>query len=350
MPTRPDIASLAAAVQANCDFADALHAREKSLCTYLLGMREYFRWSAQLAPGTAPDRARLSAWIAAREQEWDALRDRAGAGFAALPLAGGVDPFDERSANRELDAHGLVYGAGIGLFGAPMFFLARRQSSTTRAGARVIVAGTELARGITAAPATSRDSTIVIRGDALRRWLWTRAESALRGPRASAFAHALRAYGAADHPATAVERMAEAEAETLILHELGELRAGELLGPEWEDMLAGVDDRRTEVVLRAVRDVLADCLHTLPELIARGANASLLVWFATFDGLRRALAPDFADAYDAGTNRLDVAALGRAIDSGRQLWSGIAAELLDHWRDGGAEAVRREAARLAAGQ
>lgn len=345
--SRPDAAALAAVVQANCDRADALHAREKSLCTYLLGMREYFRWSARLPLGTAPDRARLSAWIAAREQAWDALRDPGDAGYAALPLAGGIDPFDDDAANRELDAYGLVYGAGIGLFGAPMFFLAHRESAALRAGARVIVAGTELARGVTAAPAVSRDGTIVIRGDALRRWLWTRAESALRGPRDNAFAHVLRAYGAADDPAAAVERMADAEAETLILHELGELRAAELLGPEWEDMLVDVDDRRSEVVLRAVRDLLADCLLTLPELMARGADASLRFWFATFDGLRRALAPDFADAYDAASNRIDAAKFERAIDSGRRLWSGVAGELLDRWRADGADAVRRAAARLA---
>jgi hypothetical protein len=338
---------LAAAVQANCDLTDALHAREKSLCTYLLGMREYFRWSTQLPLDATPDRGRLSEWIAAREHDWDALRDRADVTFAELPLAGGLDPFDEAVVNRELGATGLVYGAGLGLFGAPMFFLAQRDSDQLREGVRVIVAGPELARGVTAAPATSRDGVVVVRRDALRRWIWTRAESALRGARDSSFAHALQAYGADADVVAAVDRMTEGETATLVLHELGELRAGELLGAEWEQMLLQVDDRRTEVILRAVRDLLADCLVTLPDLTARAATRSLLFWTATFDGLRRALAPELAESGRAEADQFDLTALERAAASGRQLWQERALGLLASWRSGGVEAVKREAGQLA---
>ena len=159
------------AVQRNCDLADAHHAREKSLCTYLLGMREYFRWAAELPLGAAPERAQLGQWIARQEQNWDLLRDTGASSFSSLPLGTGIDPFDEASVNEHLDGHGLVYGAGFGLFGAPLFFLATRDSEVLRDGARVIVAGPELARGVTAPPAASRDGTVIVRLDALRRWL-----------------------------------------------------------------------------------------------------------------------------------------------------------------------------------
>lgn len=344
VPEASVLEEVAATVQANCDLTDALHAREKSLCTYLLGMREYFRWSSGLPLATAPDRSLLSEWIARREAAWDDLRDRTEATYADLPLAGGIAAFDEAAANRVLAGAGLVYGAGIGLFGAPMFYLARRSGDELRDGARVIVAGPELARGITAAPATSRGDTIVIRRDALRRWLWTRAESALRGSGDNAFAHALRAYGDGDLQ-DAVDGMTVGETETLVLHELGELRAGSLLGTEWEDMLLAVD-RRTEVVLRAVRDLLADCLVTLPQLAAGAADRSLHFWFATFDGLRRALAPELTEPF-AAPEKIDRAGLLQVADRGGRLWEGQAAELLEHWRRGGAEAVRREAALLA---
>ena len=339
--------TLATAVQFNCDLGDALHAREKSLCTYLLGMREYFRWSAGLPLGAAPDRGRLSEWIAQREQQWDALRDRDVATYAELPLAGGIDPFDEASANRNLQAIGLVYGAGVGLFGAPMFFLAQSESDQLRDGVRVIVAGAELARGITAAPAASRNNTILIRSDALRRWLWTRTETALRGPRDNAFALALRAYGADADVEAAVVAMAAGETETLVLHEMGELRAGHLLGTEWEEMLAEVDDRRTEVVIRAVRDLLADCLVTLPHLTARTATRSLLFWQANFDGLRRALAPELAESCRMESGGLDFDRLERVVDSSRRVWEQRASELLSGWRTGGAENVKRATQQLA---
>ncbi len=344
-PARALDSSVVASVQANCDLADALHARDKSLCIYLLGMREYFRWASDLPLGATPDRGRLSEWIARREGEWDSLHERSAAAYAELPLAGGIDPFDEDAANRELHAQGLVYGAGLGLFGAPMFFLARRQSEQLRDGVRVIVAGAELARGITAAPAVSRGGTIVIRTDALRRWLWTRAETTRRGTPDTAFARALHAYGA--DVADAVDCMARDEAETLVLHELGELRAGKLLGTEWEDMLLAVDDRRTEVVLRAVRDLLADCLVTLPDLAARGATRSLLFWIANFDGMRRALAPELANSCKADSDRIDLTALARAAADGQQQWLDLAFDLLNAWRGGGAEAVCRESGRLA---
>lgn len=343
---RLQLGQLIGAVQRNCDLADALHAREKSLCTYLLGMREYFRWSEQLPLGAAPDKARLSRWIAQRERVWDELREQADIAFDPLPIEEALDPFDESGANRRLAPHGLVYGAGIGLFGAPLFFLAKRHSDEMRDGAQVIVADHELARGVIAAPASSRDGTILVRLDGLRRWLWTRAEAAQRNSHERTFSAALEEYGGADDPADAVERMARGEVETLVLHELGELRAGRLLGSTWEDMLAAIGDRRAELTLRAIRDLLADCLVTLPQLLARDARASLLFWFATFDGLRRELAPQLAGAYCAEANRIDTLALERAVASATENWCATALELCATWRAGGSAATIEATRRL----
>lgn len=337
--------ALIAAVQRNCDLADAHHADGKSLCTYLLGMRELYRWETGLAPGQAPERTQLSGWIAERESRWERLRDR-GEGFAPLPLADPVDPFDDATVNDRIAADGLAYGAGIGLFGAPLFFLAECRSRQRRDGAQVIVAGTELARGFTAPPAASRGGTVVVRLDSLRRWLWTRIEASRRGPPGQAFAAALSAYGDTADPAT-VERMVEGEAETLVLHELGELQVAAVLGPAWEAMLAGIDERRTELLLRAVRDLLADCAVTLPRLVERRADASLLFWLGNFDGLRRAMAPDLAAAFAPPPARIDHAAIDRAARVGHKAWRAVAADLLSTWRHDGAAALRARAAALA---
>ena len=40
----PGLGPFIEAVQRNCHIADARHAREMTLCTYLLEMREFFRW------------------------------------------------------------------------------------------------------------------------------------------------------------------------------------------------------------------------------------------------------------------------------------------------------------------
>lgn len=340
-----ELAPLVDVVQRNCDLADARHAREKSMCTYLLDMREYFRWAAQLPLGAAPDRAQLSEWIARREQRWESL-PTADAPFARLPLGAGVDPFDDDAANRHLAEHGWVYGAGIGLFGAPLFFLAERDSEQARDGARVIVTEREWARGMTAPPAVSRGRTVVVRRDALRRWLWTRVEAGSRRGGDNAFGAALHAYADADaDAATAVERMARSETETLILHELGELRAGALLGQGWERMI-GASPRRTEIVLRAVRDLLADCLVTLPQLLERDAQASLLFWYASFDGLRRQIAPELAGPFGARPHRVDRAALADATRAGVSRWFECASELQAAWQRGGRAALAQAAEAL----
>jgi len=330
---------LAAAVQHNCDVIDARHARDSGLCTYLLGMREYFRWVSGLGLGAAAEPGAVGPWIARREQQWEALLESGADRLMALPLQGGLDAYDEETVNQQVAENRLVYGAGIGRFGTPLFFLARRESQTLRDGAQVVVAGDELARGFAAPPAVSRGSMIVVRLDALRRWLWTRAEAAAQREPTDAFRLTLNAYNESGRLEEAIEGMARGELESLILHELGELRAGQLLGPDWERMLEELGDRRSELVVRAVRDLLADCLVTLPALLERRATASLHFWFSNFDGVRRALAPQLLDARAASTGVIDSDLLHDAVADGKEQWHSVATELLARWRVGGRDAV-----------
>ncbi len=311
---------LRAAVQANCDVSDARHAHGMTLCTYLLEMRELYRWERRV-PLTAPlPRADVGAWIARREALWETLED---ADYGPLPLDGdAVDPWDAEAINRALAPRGLVYGAGVGRFGKPQFFLATLEREESRDGLRILVAGRELARDLAPAPAAMRGGTVAIRLESLSRVLWERAEAwALKRPDGPLKA-ALDAHGFDAGDPAALERMAATEAETLILHELGERDAGRLLGPGWEAMLAGLGSRRAELFARAARDHLADCLVTLPTLLDHGTPAPMHFWFAGLDGMRRELFPRIAAAYAAW----------RDGDRGRDLRAAIAAGA-SHWRD-----------------
>jgi hypothetical protein len=315
------LAPLIAAVEANCHLSDARHAQDLTLCNYLLAMREYYRWEHDLPHGAPPPRAEVSRWIAEREALWETL---AGADWSAMPLAAGAaDPFDVEAVNAELLPEGLVYGAGRGRFGKPHFFLARLARRERRDGVEILEAGCEYARDLDAAPALLQGGTIVLRREAFERWLWLAAEAWGSRPAGSDMDAALEAYGYGREPPAALARMAEGERETLILHELGEHAAGRLLGDGWEGFMDGLADRRVEIVARAVRDLLADSLVTLPTLLERGAEASLRFWFATFTGMRRELFPRLTAAratWDAGGG---TAALLEALGEGREHWLSV---------------------------
>ena len=332
----PSLVPLVATVQHNCDLSDARHARDGALCTYLLGMRELYRWWSGARPGTVLERSAVGAFIAVREAAWDGVDDSA-APYRPLPLGAGVEAFDETLTDVILRPRRLVYGGGVGRFGAPVFFLAERLHEVAHDGMRIIYAGAELARGVIAPPAMSRANRIVVRTDALRRWLWTRAESGANQGHAHGLAALIAAQGGAVHDA--IERIVLDQAETLALHEIGELRAGHLLGPEWERMLIGLHDRQVESIARAVRDLLADCLVTLPALAQRRATPALHFWFANLEGLRRSLAPGLA-ALGSPHHAADVDTIQETAAAECAHHYATALELLDRWHRGGAPLVR----------
>ncbi len=291
----PASQALAEAVQRNCHIADARHARDLTLCSYLLEMREFYRWEAGIAFGAALPRAEVGAWLNRREALWETL---AGEDLAPLPLAGALhDPFDVAAINRLLVPQGLVYGAGFGRFGKPHFFLGWLERMDRSDGLTILVSGCEYARDLAALPAALQGDTVVVRREALARWLWEKVEAWNMKRTAGALALALAAHGHADDPRGALERMTDAEVESLILHERGEHAAGRRLGAAWEERLACGCRRRGELLMRAVRDNLADCLVTLPALIERAAWPSLWFWFANLEGMRRELFPALA-AFD----------------------------------------------------
>jgi hypothetical protein len=318
-------------VQANCDIADARHAREMTMCNYLLAMRELFRWERDIPLARPLAQAELGAWIAARETRWNALEE---ADFRPLPLGGAdLDPFDNAAINALLAPRGMVYSGGLGRWGKPHFFLGELVRRETRHGLEVLVSERELARDLFAPPAALRGGTVFLRLDALRRWLWEKTEIWGVKQAEGALKAALEGYGFADDAEAALARMAATEGETLILHEIGEGMAEPLLGPAWREMLSGLSERRAELLARAVRDNLADCLSTLPALLERDAVPSLHFYFANFEGLRRSLFPRLWSAYAAWRKTGEEADLRLACRDGQAHWRESAQRLLTAWQD-----------------
>ena len=322
--------ALVRAVQTNCHIADAGHAADLSLCIYLLQMREMFRWEQGMAFTDELDRQAVGPWLARREALWAEIESQP---WAPLPIGGRLfDALDVEAVNAELAPLGLVYGAGLAASDRPTCFLATLDELRQRdEGLRLQVCGREYARGLFAPPAALvGDRTIMLRRESLARWLWEKFEAfSLRraeGPM-KAFADAYALHDKADFVA-ALPRLVDDLGESLVLHEVGEYRAGQWLGPDWAAMRLALEPRRTDLRVRAVRDHIADLEVTLPTLVEGGQGAALHFWFATYEGLREQLFPSLACGYAAWRDGDAGKALLYAARTGAEHFRALASQVL----------------------
>lgn len=331
-----NLGQLVNTVQKNCHISDAQFAGDYTLCVFLLKMREYYRWEHQIPfSGTMP-RAEIGQWMQEREAMWENLES---SGFEPLYLDGRqFDPFDSASINRELLSQGYIYSAGYGRFSKPHFFLGALQREERRNGVTVYVSSCEYARDLVAPPAMMQNGIIYLRQESLRRYLWERIEEWQWNGEGGAMARAVTEYGFDRDVETALDRMTDAETDSVILHELGEALAEHELGEDWARMLVELSRTKAEVLARAVRDLLADCLSTLPRLVESDRPAALHFYFANFSGLRRHLYPEALAAYQRWVEG-DNQALQRLAADGARRWLDTAHELIALHRQHGHDAA-----------
>lgn len=321
-----ELSALIDTVQKNCTIADARHARDMTMCTFLLEMREYYRWEMEIPYGARLPKDELGDWLNARESLWNTVEEE---DFSPLPLnATGIDPFEADDINRALIPQGLVYSSGLGHFRKPHFVLAELKRTEVRDGVQVLVAGCEYARDLIAPPAAMRDGAIFLRMDAVRRLLWNKYEEWQWKEKNTALGRAFAYYDFEHDIERGLDRMVDAESEAMILHEVGEARAESLLGADWNAMLGHLTSRHAELLARAVRDHLADCMVTLPTLLEREAAGSLHFYLANLSGLRRALFPALPQAYEAWLDSGDATQLATLVNAAEAHWLNTARQLM----------------------
>lgn len=328
-----DLKTLTKTVQDNCHISDAQYAGQYTLCIFLLKMREYYRWEKNIPQSHSLPKEAVGDWLTARENYWDTLES-----LPFSPLVIGSQefaPFDADAVNAQLNPLGLVYSAGIGVFHKPYFFLGQLEQQTNHNGITLLVSGKEYARDLVAPPAMLLDNTVFIRKESLRRMIWERIDEwRLKKQTDTAMARALACYSAqlptADDMESLLDLITDNELNSVLLHEMGEAQASQLLGEEWEKLLAALPARSiAELIVRAVRDHLADSLSTLPTLLESQNIASLHFYFANLNGLRRELYPEAMQAYQSWVDSGNLASLEPLCQQGQQRWQAFAQQILE---------------------
>ena len=317
---------LCTAVQKNCDISDARNASNYTLCVYLLKMREYFRWENGYAFSDSLPKEEVGDWVQEREHLWESLEEES---FVPLPIDGKeFDPFDTENINRALAPKRYVYSGGIGLRSAPNFFLAKLETKEVYNDFTMYVSADECARDLTAPPAMTQGKNVFVRKESLRRLLWEKYQEWHWHKKENAMAKALSYYEFDKDIALALDRMTDNELEAVVLHEIGEFIASQELGQGWRDLVMSLPRSKTELMARAVKDLLADCLSTLPGLIENYNPASLHFYAANLTSMRKELFPGFQNAYQTWVDTGDLRPLKKLVAKGVQHWLCVASDML----------------------
>jgi hypothetical protein len=291
--------SLLRDIKFNCDVSDARFWGSFSICGLLMRYRDLYRSEQGRDPWAPVGREEIGPWIQRKEAGWPALENEP---FRDLEADGArFDSFDDAALNGLLLPHGFVYGAGYGMYLKPTFFLARSVSTAMVEGHTVHVADRELVRDLFTAPAMLRERTIFIRREPVRALLWDRF-CPLRPDSASVLAGAFAAFGIrpgrpldGSFPID-LDRMVLSCSRMLLRHELAESR--EAL-PGWKDLLSAAGDRKAELFLRAVQDLVADLSDRGPldRIVEERDGPSLALFIGLPEGYRRSLAPELDIAF-----------------------------------------------------
>ena len=324
-PMTDEQLQLIQSVQHNCHISDAKHAGDYTLCVYLLKMREYYRWEKQQSFNVELSTDDIGDWLTQREGHWDEIDNQ---DYTPLEINGQqFDPFDSNSINSHLTEQGLVYSGGIGHKAKPHFFIGKLERHEKLNGYDILISAKEYARDLTSPPAMSRDNMIFIRRESFRRLIWERTEEWRWNKPENAMARAMRCYHFDDNPEDALNQMTDNELESTVLHEIGEIKASDLL-PGWSDMMADVTFTLAEIIGRAVRDHLADSISTLPKLLEDNNEASIHFYFSNLTAMRKLIFPTLVSAYDTWINNHDISALHDAVENSAEHWKKVAQTLL----------------------
>ena len=313
-----EIKNLVKTIQYNCHIADARHAGDYTLCVYLLKMREMYRWEQEIDFQTMLTTDDVGDWLTEREGLWDDIEEQE---YKTLVIQDeSYEPFENSLINTLLDQHKLVYNAGLGIRCRPHFFIAELEEQIQHDDYTVFISGKEYARDMAAPAAMAQENNIFIRKESLRRVIWEILDDARVTGLDNPLTRAMSFYDFENNIEEALDQMSEAEIKYVIEHEIGEVKAGKLLGGGWNDRVASLQRTHAEIMMRAIRDHLADSLTTLPSLLKSKDEASLHFYFGNMTAMRKHLAPSLVEAYAHWHEKGDLSQLQALLDKSEGHW------------------------------
>jgi len=310
-----DLDTLIHIIQTNCDISDARYAGHYSVCGLALRLRDLYKWKKGLEPWVEGDSSLVLEWIGEREEAWEELEDKDFGQITAIDKR--YDPFDVSEINAILEPLGVLYGAGYVHSLKPSFFLGQLEGRREIDGHPVFTIGRELARDLLSVPALSQDGCVVIRRESAKLFLWNQMFFIRRSGR-EALNFALQNYGLkpGDHEVLKAHfnRISEVELQTCLHHEMGEIHEEVFDRAVWRDIIATFPHTPIELLVRAVRDTLADTneFGKLHYIARERRTASLGLHVAFLDGLRKEMSRELAGAFKDFMRKMDWAPIEEA--------------------------------------
>jgi|WetSurMetagenome_2_1015567.scaffolds.fasta_scaffold24441_2 hypothetical protein len=338
-----DIQKICLQIKTNCNISDAKYWGSYSLCGLLLRLRELYRAEKGLKPWEGLLQKDVGDWITERETLWREIENR---DLEGISVNGDVySPFDVEKINALLNRAGLLYGAGFGLYMKPVFFVTDIISHKKVDGFDVYVAGTEYARDLSDYPAVLQGNVIISRVDLTRLMLWNRFEELRYKKTKCKLSFAFLQYGITQKSGIdedmyeRISRIALAEAETYIHHELGEAYEGRRLGEIWKVFLTSLPHSQAEVFARAVKDVLSDTADKgMLSYIMEKRNAGSLGFYNVFlSGFRKIIFPEMVAAFQKFSETFEWEEIERARLAGYRNAANYADRLLSVYQKHGSQ-------------
>lgn len=282
-------------------------------------LRDLYKWEKGLPPWEERDSAEIITWIGEKEEAWEDILEK---GYDQLSISGHhYDPFDTLNINAVLEPHDLFYGAGYAYSLKPTFFLAAIEDKREIDSHIVYTLGSELARDLLTIPALSQDNCILLRRESAKLFLWDHMLYIKKSGR-PALRFALEQFGLKDQdPKTLKQHLAtffEAQKETYIYHEIGEINDTVFHGDTWREIIADYPHTPVELLARSLKDLLADTNEygTLQHLMRKQKAAALGFYVAFFDGLAKEFFPELMPSFREFTKTGDWRIIEKTVSIG----------------------------------